>query len=168
MDILYEIEKAKNVTEDRKFTDAEANRCIVGAARRYKVNPLVIKSIMTHESGKIGTISENTDGSFDLGPMQLNTINLSFLKKEFPGLTWRHLTYDLCSNIYAGSYFLKTKLNEADSFWEGVGNYHSKTPSLRSKYLGKVIPIYKKLLSYHKQKVKLLTLRKRSRNIHIR
>lgn len=167
MDILYEIEKTKDRLREQDFSQAQADRCIVGAARQYGINPLVIKALLLHESGKIGTLSKNSDGSYDLGPMQINTINIPFLKKTFPSLTWNNLAYDLCLNVYAGTYFLKTKLDEADSFWTGVGNYHSKTPSLRRKYLGKVIPIYKKLLAYHQKKAQILALRRRARNIHI-
>lgn len=167
MDILYEIEKTKEKIGQREFSDSQADRCIIGASRRYNIHPLVIKSLLIHESGKIGTLSKNTDGSYDLGPMQINTINVPFLQKEFQNLTWKDLASDLCLNIYSGSYFLKTKLDEADNFWKGVGNYHSKTPFLRERYLGKVIPIYKKLLANHQKKAQILALRRRSRNIHI-
>lgn len=167
MDILYEIERAKSTAREVEFTDQQADRCIIGASRRYGVYPLVIKSLLLHEAGKIGTLSRNSNGTYDLGPMQMNTINLEFLRREFPNLTWRHLAFDLCSNVYAGTYFLKTKLDEADDYWTGVGNYHSKTPSLRAKYLGKVIPIYKRLMAHHQKKARTVRRRHRARNIHI-
>lgn len=166
MDILYEIEKAKSTYKERDYTLKEADRCIVSASRKYDVHPLVILSIMKVENGKIGTLSKNSNGTFDLGPMQLNTINIDFLGREFPGLTWKHVAYDLCTNIFVGTYFLKQKIEEADSYWDGVGNYHSKTPKYRKRYLSKVIPKYKEFVAAYKRKARIATLRQR--NIHIR
>lgn len=165
MEILYEIEKAKSTFEERDYTSKEAERCIVTASRKYGVYPLVIMSIMKVEGGKIGTLSKNSNGTFDLGVMQLNTINIPELKNVFPGLTWKHLAYDLCTNIHAGTYLLSERIKEADDYWEGVGNYHSKTPSLRRKYLAKVVPAYKRFAEYYANKTRLLRLRQR--NIHI-
>lgn len=165
MDILYEIEKAKSMYKERDYTFKEADQCIVAASRKYDVHPLVILSILKVENGKIGTLSRNTNGTYDLGPMQINTINIDFLKKEFPGLTWKHLTYDLCTSVFAGTFFLKERIEEADKYWEGVGNYHSKTPSLRQKYLNKVIGKYNQYREYYRKKAKLIAIRQR--NIHI-
>lgn len=165
MEILHEIEKAKSTFEERDYSVKEADRCIVTASRKYGIYPLVIMSIMKVEGGKIGTLSKNSNGTFDLGPMQINTVNLPELKDEFPGLTWKHVAYDLCTNIYVGTYFLSQKVKEADDYWEGVGNYHSKTPSLRKRYLSKVVPAYKNLVEYYKKKARLMAARRR--NIHI-
>ena len=165
MEFLHEIEKAKSTVKEREYTVKEADRCIVTASRKYGVHPLVILSIMNVENGKIGTLSRNSNGTFDLGPMQLNTINVPSLKNEFPGLTWRHVAFDLCTNIFVGTYFLGKKIEEADNYWEGVGNYHSKTPSLRKKYLAKVIPTYKRIVAHYSRKAKMMALRRK--NVHI-
>jgi hypothetical protein len=84
--------------------------CVSTASRTYAVPELVIRTILKVEGGKVGTMSRNTNGSYDLGPMQINTINLSLINKEYPFLTWKHITYNPCINIMVGTWFLSSKI----------------------------------------------------------
>ena len=122
------------------------SQCVATASRTYGVPELVIRSILKVEGGQVGTMSRNTNGSFDLGPMQINTINLKIINKEYPFLTWRHITYNPCVNIMVGTWFLKSKIrNRGGVSWEGVGDYHSVTPSKRSVYLQRFLGHYNRL-----------------------
>ena len=97
------------------------SQCVATASRTYGVPELVIRSILKVEGGQVGTMSRNTNGSFDLGPMQINTINLKIINKEYPFLTWRHITYNPCVNIMVGTWFLKSKIrNRGGVIWEGA------------------------------------------------
>ena len=63
-----------------------------------------------------------------------------------PCLTWRHITYNPCVNIMVGTWFLKSKIrNRGGVIWEGVGDYHSVTPSKRSVYLQRFLGHYNRL-----------------------
>jgi soluble lytic murein transglycosylase-like protein len=126
-------------------TSVQVNMCINFASKRYQVNPLVIKAITVVEGGKIGMFSKNTNGTYDIGIMQINSIHLPEISKNFPKIGAYELAYNPCVNIAIGSWILKKRLSETNDFWTGVGNYHSKTPSKRKTYLKKIYPVYKDL-----------------------
>lgn len=122
------------------------SKCVGIASKTFNIPPIVIRALQAQEGGKIGTISRNDNGSFDLGPMQINTINLPSIKKAFPFLTWRHIVYDPCINIMVGTWFLRQKIDGRNgNVWEGVGDYHSKTPSKRIIYLRSYLNHYTRL-----------------------
>lgn len=86
--------------------------------------------------------SRNDNGSYDMGPMQVNTIHLRDLSKVFkvsqPDLA-QMLAYDGCFNVSVGAWLLRTKTNEvAGDFWYGIGRYHSKNLHVSGKYILKV------------------------------
>ena len=115
--------------------------CILAAAYTYQLPPPIILAVLEVEGGKIGTQSRNRNGSYDLGPMQVNTIWVKDLSKRLrmdqQDVATR-LVYDPCFNVGVGSWILRSKINEAGSFWKGVAHYHSKTPHLGSRYMYKV------------------------------
>lgn len=127
--------------------------CVQTAARHFKINPEVIHALLRVEGGKIGTISRNKNGSYDLGPMQLNTIHLPDIKEHFPQVTWRDIAYKPCVNIGMGTWILYNRLQETPNFWKGVGNYHSKTDKHRRTYLKKVYGAYAAVLRTKWQKI---------------
>lgn len=124
--------------------DSTREKCVNAASRHFRINKMVIDSIIDVEGGKIGTVSKNSNGSFDLGIMQINTIHLSNIKKHFPTVDATDLVYKPCINIAIGTWILSERLKETDSFWIGVGNYHSKTPKYRTRYLQKIFAAFKK------------------------
>jgi len=126
---------------------AVLEQCIGLASHGWGVHPFIIASVMKVENGKVGTISPNSDGSYDLGIMQLNTINLEVISKKFPGIGWEQLVYSPCVNIGVGTWFLSERIKSANGdIWKGVGNYHSKTPKYHNRYLKKVQAAYDKIM----------------------
>ncbi|WP_415912681.1 lytic transglycosylase domain-containing protein [Neptuniibacter sp. QD37_11] len=119
--------------------------CIIHASQRLKVDPVALKAIRLQEAGKIGSVMKNTNGSYDLGVMQINTIHMPDLKKRYRGITWQDVAYKPCTNIAIAARMLQQRISEAGQFWKGVGNYHSKTPKYHNKYLGLVKNRYNKL-----------------------
>jgi hypothetical protein len=78
--------------------------CMVAAASFYHLPPRVLPSIQVVEGGRPGVISQNTDGSADLGVMQVNTIWVP----QFASITGMtedavrtRLVVDPCFNIAA-------------------------------------------------------------------
>lgn len=120
--------------------------CTAEAAAFYSLPPLVVMAIVEAEGGKIGTVSPNTDGSHDLGIMQINTIHLPAIKTRF-NLGWEDLAYKPCVNIAIGVWILASRVRETDDLWTGVGNYHSRTPSLHEAYKARVLKKYRTILT---------------------
>lgn len=106
--------------------------CIEHAAAHYGAHPDIIRAVMRTEKGKTGQVHFNKDGSFDIGKMQVNSVHLPELAKY--GITQTMLTNDECLNIHVGTYYLQKSIVTAPNYWDGVGRYHSKTPSLKISY----------------------------------
>ena len=116
--------------------------CIFTAAQTYSVPPTVILGVLHVEGGKVGMASPNTNGTFDLGPMQINTIWVPQLSKywgvtEKTALRW--VRDDACINIGVGAWILRAKMNQAGSMAAGIEHYHSATPPLGLRYRDKVM-----------------------------
>lgn len=111
-------------------------QCIVEAAARFDLPTTIIYSILQVEGGKVGKINHNTNGTYDMGPMQINSI---WLPTFSPYLSEHELIHDGCKNVLAGAWILKSNILRAQGdFWQGVGNYHSRTHRLNKKYQLKI------------------------------
>ncbi len=123
--------------------------CINQAAVTYYVPAQVIISVLNVEGGKVGMASPNTNGTYDYGPMQINTIWIS--KVAAYGYTQQQIQYDPCINVMVGTWILSNKIAETlaqssgGGYWQGVAGYHSRTPSLNESYQNKVLTNYKVL-----------------------
>lgn len=116
--------------------------CIFTAAQTYVVPPSVILGILNVEGGRIGQAVRNTNNTYDLGPMQINTIWLPELA-SFWGVrqseALRLVRDDACVNIGVGAWILRTKMNQTGSLTQGIAYYHSATPLLGHNYRKKVL-----------------------------
>lgn len=111
--------------------------CVAEVSRRAEIPMLVLFGILKQEGGKPGMMNRNSNGSYDLGPMQINTIWLPFFEKR--GVSGELLKNNGCINIAAGAVILKEYIDDADGdVWKAVGWYHSKTPFRSSKYREKI------------------------------
>ena len=118
--------------------------CVQLAADRYGLPTSVIHAILKVEGGRVGQAVRNSNGSEDLGPMQINTIWLPRLATY--GITRQQLQHDRCVNILVGSWILARQLQSAKDMdgpvqrraWWGIGAYHSRTPEHNVKYALKV------------------------------
>lgn len=113
--------------------------CFLAEAKRQALEPWRLLAVLKTEGGRVGAFSPNRDGSYDIGPMQVNTIHLADLSRVFgtsPSQLAQLLAYDGCFNVSVGAWLLRTKTNEASGdFWYGIGRYHSKTPSKSTQYI---------------------------------
>lgn len=116
--------------------------CIFAASQTYVVPPSVVLGILNVEGGRIGMAMKNTNGTYDLGPMQINTIWIPQLAKYW-GVSHSTATQlvrdDACINIGVGAWILRTKMNKTGSLTQGIAHYHSATPSLGGRYQKKVL-----------------------------
>lgn len=116
--------------------------CIFAAGQTYSVPPTVLLGVLHVEGGRVGMASPNTNGTHDLGPMQINTIWLKQLSKhwrvsEKKAMRW--VRDDACVNIGVGAWILRRKMDEAGSMAGGIAWYHSATPGRGDKYRAKVL-----------------------------
>ena len=108
-------------------------RCLVNAAAWYRLPPDLLLAILMQEGGRNGMSRANSNGSRDLGPMQINTVNLPVFTAH--GVYRSSIRDDACTNIFAGAYLLRRNLDHSDGrIWEAVGDYHSHTPGLAHSY----------------------------------
>ena len=119
--------------------------CLLLAANTYQVPAAVMIGIMNVEGGRIGQeVGPNVNGTYDLGPMQVNTRWLPQLQK-----TWNVNTSTArswvrdngCVNVHVAAWILRQKIEESGSLWGGIAAYHSSTPSKGRPYANKVIAV---------------------------
>lgn len=120
--------------------------CINRAAVVYHVPAKLILSILAIEGGRVGLASANKNGTFDYGPMQINSIWLT--KIQHYGYTRQQLQYDPCVNVAVGTWILSQNIANASTTWNGIGGYHSHTTELNYHYQTKVSEVYQLLSRY--------------------
>lgn len=114
--------------------------CINHAAQLFHVPATMIISVMKIENGWNGAAVKNkTNGTYDLGVMQVNSSWLTQLKPY--GITRENLQYDPCINVHTATWILAKGLARGEG-WQGVGNYHSATPIHNQRYRQKVKMAY--------------------------
>lgn len=117
--------------------------CLAMAAGFYGLPPRALASIHVVEGGKLGTVHRNTDGSDDLGPMQVNTLWISALARHTglePTEVHNRLRTSNCFSATAAAAILRTYLVETHGdLMLAIGHYHSHTPLLNQRYQVKVV-----------------------------
>lgn len=105
--------------------------CVRSAAAHYYTagDPIpypalvdLIKAVMAQEAG-CGKVATNTDGSVDIGCMQINSSHLSTLARF--GIRYDMLRDNECQNIFVGTWILHSEIRSAPDLWTGVGNYNT-------------------------------------------
>ena len=91
--------------------------------------------LLNVEGGSLGRVSQNTNDTVDIGPMQVNQIWLPQSPRtgtRRSPIRYRALRDDFCANVEAGAWILRQGLDEAHGdFWQGVGYYHSHDPEYK-------------------------------------
>jgi hypothetical protein len=117
--------------------------CMELVASLYHLPPRVLPSIQMVEGGGTGVMHVNTDGSQDLGVMQVNTRWIAPLARYTgrpPDAVRFRLLNDPCFNIAAAGAIMRVYLNqEQGDLMRAVGDYHSHTPALNQEYQARVI-----------------------------
>lgn len=117
--------------------------CMALVAQAYALPPRVLPAIQAVEGGGPDVVHHNTDGSDDLGPMQVNTLWLPVLARV-AGLPAEEVRDRLltrpCFNVAAAGLILRTYLDETrGNLLRAIGNYHSHTPVLNLRYQARVL-----------------------------
>lgn len=115
--------------------------CVEAAAKRYDLPSALLAAVLATEGGQVGQTRRNTNGSYDIGPAQVNSSWLPRLAAQ--GITEGKLLQDGCLNITVGAWILGQEmagasLADPSDYWRRVGNYNSHTPRYNHAYQMKV------------------------------
>ena len=110
--------------------------CVVDAAAQYNLPLAAMVGILATEGGKTGEAISNTNGTWDMGPFQINTCHVNELLQA--GMAPEVILQDGCANAYAAAFILRKEYDRTRNIWDAVGAYHSRTPHFRDAYLGRV------------------------------
>ncbi|MDH0960913.1 lytic transglycosylase [Pseudomonas sp. o96-267] len=119
--------------------------CLASAAERYELHPDILLAILIVEGGTVGQNNRgNANGSYDIGPFQLNTIHLPTLAKF--NITETELRNDGCLNAAVAAWHLRrvltpqvlSNVTDDESYLRALALYHSATPEYNEIYAGKL------------------------------
>ncbi len=115
--------------------------CLLLAAQTYNIPPAVMIGILSVEGGTVGQAVRNSNGTHDLGPMQINTLWVPQLASYW-GVDQRTaknwIQNDACTNMGVSAWILGQHMKETNSLSRSIAYYHSRTPSLGNTYRKKV------------------------------
>ena len=132
---LLSIAGASSASADEAMIEG----CLKAAAEVHHVPAGVLALLIRVEAGRLGAVSQNANGTVDIGPMQVNDTWLGKIAGHWrtsSEAAYRALRDNFCANVESGAWILHQALNEArGSLWEGVAIYHSHTPARRLEYM---------------------------------
>lgn len=108
--------------------------CVLQEARKQALDPFVILAVMRHEAGKDGDALKNKNGSYDLGRMGMNTVNIPEIARVAGYEPTADNFYKVattvmnngCANIAAGAWMIAKWRNlSGGDIWHAVGRYHA-------------------------------------------
>lgn len=116
--------------------------CLDQAATFHRVSPALARGIARVESGmRADATNRNTNGTEDIGLMQINSVHLPRLAKF--GIT-RQSLFDPCTNAYVGTWILADCLSRYGETWTAVGCYNAGAPDKRLRYATRVYQMLSK------------------------
>lgn len=130
------------------LTGVTQANCWQIAGSRYHIDPLLLYAIAKVESGlNTNAHNVNSDGSHDIGLMQINSRHLPALAKF--GITERHLLSQPCTSVIVGAWVLAGFIREKGYDWQAVGAYnagtHPERDARRARYAAAVWRYYGEL-----------------------
>ena len=110
--------------------------CILDAARINGMPAAALFAILATEGGKTGEALSNKNGTWDMGPFQVNSVHLNELSAM--GISPEAVLRDGRVNAYAAAWLLRKEYQRTGSLWRAIGAYHSRTPHRRDAYIRRV------------------------------
>ncbi|SBW08068.1 conserved exported hypothetical protein [uncultured delta proteobacterium] len=110
--------------------------CVAEAARVSDLPLAALIGILATENGRTGEALQNNNGTWDMGPFQVNTTHINELVKM--GIAPEAVLQDGCTNAYAAAWLLRKEYNRTGNIWQAIGAYHSRTPHRRDAYIAQV------------------------------
>jgi len=105
------------------YVHASEAFCYSQASQMYSVDEDLLRSIAWVESHqKVNIVNTNTNGTRDIGVMQINSSHLIELAKY--SITEKQL-HDPCVNIKVGAWILANSIYKYGNTWRAVGAYNA-------------------------------------------
>lgn len=121
----------------RAGDEADIQACIEQAAATFQVDALPLTLLRQVEAGTLGANSApNSNGSYDIGPMQINSSWLPRLARI--GISEPMLRDDACINVHVAAWIYKQELRATGDPAMAMARYHSPTARHQARYLGLV------------------------------
>ncbi|MFA7587790.1 MAG: lytic transglycosylase domain-containing protein [Novosphingobium sp.] len=120
---------------------AELARCIRIVARGHGWLEKTLWGLRDQEAGWLGAEVANTNGTHDLGPLQINSWWVPRIARRVgrPEQKVRYwLQHDACFNVEAARWIFLSGLRMTGDYWKAIGIYHSPTTWRQRAYAAKV------------------------------
>lgn len=118
--------------------------CVEQAAMRHGVPLAALLAILATEGGQNGEALSNENGTWDMGPFQVNTCHINMLLTF--GIRPEDVLADACVNANAAALILRRELERSrGNLWDALGAYHSRTAHLHYAYRQRLQRNLKKL-----------------------
>ena len=103
--------------------------CAEYFSQHYQVPIVVIAAIRKKEGGWPGAvIGPNRNGTYDLGVMQINTIQWDERNpvnlRDF-GITPERVRDDACTNIAVGTWIIRQNYDRFNDWWKAIAAYNA-------------------------------------------
>ena len=129
-DAAFAAERARVVFPPLRPLTAD---CVLDAAHISGMPVAALFAILATEGGNTGEALSNRNGTWDIGPFQVNTIHLNDLAAM--GISPDAVLRDGRVNAYAAAWLLRKEYQRTGSLWQAIGAYHSRTPHRREANL---------------------------------
>lgn len=110
--------------------EREVTRCVRQAARGRLWLERTLWGLRDKEAGWIGAEVRNTNGTHDLGPLQINSWWVPRIARliQQPEAHVRYwLRFDPCFNAEVARWIFLSGLRVTGNYWDAIGIYHSPT-----------------------------------------
>jgi len=117
--------------------EADVAACIRQAAKGHKWLERTLWGLRDQEGGWIGAAVANTNGTHDLGPLQVNSWwvpRIAALVKRPEAHVRYWLQNDACFNAEAARWIFLSGLAVTGDYWKAIGVYHSPTAWRQARY----------------------------------
>lgn len=112
--------------------------CSIVAAVKYQIPVNAMLAVAEQEGGRPGLRMRNTNGTYDIGAMQMNTAYLRELRKF--GIEERDVAGPGCYPYELAAWRLRRHLlDDRGDMWTRIANYHSRTPEHNARYRASII-----------------------------
>ena len=132
-DAVFAAERAKVAFPPLRPLTAD---CVLDAAHSSGMPAAALFAILATEGGKTGEALSNKNGTWDMGPFQVNTVHLNELAAM--GISPDAVLRDGRVNAYAAAWLLRKEHRRTGNLWRAIGAYHSRTPHRRDAYIRRV------------------------------
>ncbi|CAM4473303.1 MAG: hypothetical protein LEGION0403_FIIPPAGN_02398 [Legionella sp.] len=123
---------------DVSIIHQERVACTIMASIKYQVPTNILLAIAEKEGGKPGEWSKNSNGTYDVGSMQLNTVYLNDLARF--GIKPSDVAHRGCYSYDLAAWRVRGHLiHDSQDLWTRAANYHSKTPKYNRIYRADLI-----------------------------